>query len=430
MTQTKTVSENQLAANIPPITDLLKFLRGMINMMIDCGTWDAGTMARVDDVIGRTVDEYLAALASRHQEPIEPADTNGFGWVFWNPDSGEEYSLNHPIESGECPDAERIRSSTSQEDVLYEAMQGHFQALHAASIPKPGASGAAMIEQMSDEEFNRDRSNENPNVGKIEPGVKVKPLEWRVPTDHPKDPDIEDNVLCADGIGGVYAISKKQKVGPERLLWMADDPFDWKGYGSILEAKAAAQADYEQRIRSALEPSTSEDHIPDAGKMVGAQASASEGEPAYWEYELATQHFSSGYDNWEPRLTKHHPHSPEAAVRNLRPLFYAAPQPTPVSPLPVGVRPTHRHKKRGTEYVLIGIGKMQAEEWLSRVQPVDGTGFGFSGNALMPVDMREVAIYRSATDPTEIWVRPREEFEDGRFEAITDALSPKPGEQG
>lgn len=31
--------------------------------------------------------------------------------------------------------------------------------------------------------------------------------------------------------------------------------------------------------------------------------------------------------------------------------------------------------------------------------------------------MREVAIYRSVTDPTEIWVRPREEFEDGRFEA-------------
>jgi hypothetical protein len=61
---------------------------------------------------------------------------------------------------------------------------------------------------------------------------------------------------------------------------------------------------------------------------------------------------------------------------------------------------THRHKKRGTEYVLIGIGKMQSEKWY-------------------PVDMREVAIYRSATDPTEIWVRPREEFEDGRFEALS-----------
>ncbi len=80
----------------------------------------------------------------------------------------------------------------------------------------------------------------------------VKALEWRVPTDHPSDPDIEENVYCADGVGGKYAISKKQKVGPERLLWMADDPFDWKGFNSIEEAKAAAQADYEARILSAI----------------------------------------------------------------------------------------------------------------------------------------------------------------------------------
>lgn len=72
---------------------------------------------------------------------------------------------------------------------------------------------------------------------------------------------------------------------------------------------------------------------------------------------------------------------------------------------------THRHKKRGTEYVLIGIGKMQAERWREPDRDQDGA-------ALTRVDMRAVAIYRSATDPTEIWVRPREEFEDGRFEAL------------
>lgn len=73
--------------------------------------------------------------------------------------------------------------------------------------------------------------------------------------------------------------------------------------------------------------------------------------------------------------------------------------------------PTHRHKKRGTEYVLLGIGRMQAEDWF-----IEGNYFGETRQE--PVDMREVAVYCSASNPKEIWVRPREEFEDGRFETI------------
>jgi hypothetical protein len=71
--------------------------------------------------------------------------------------------------------------------------------------------------------------------------------------------------------------------------------------------------------------------------------------------------------------------------------------------------PIYRHKKRGTTYRLVGFGKMQAEHWVS------GRG---------SVDMREVAIYQSTKDPAEIWVRPREEFEDGRFEQIAPAQEP------
>lgn len=68
--------------------------------------------------------------------------------------------------------------------------------------------------------------------------------------------------------------------------------------------------------------------------------------------------------------------------------------------------PRYRHKKRGSEYTLIDVGKMQAELWCDHNTD--------------PVDMREVAIYRADKDGS-LWVRPREEFEDGRFERLPSA---------
>ncbi|MFA5897914.1 MAG: hypothetical protein WC829_02255 [Hyphomicrobium sp.] len=70
--------------------------------------------------------------------------------------------------------------------------------------------------------------------------------------------------------------------------------------------------------------------------------------------------------------------------------------------------PTHRHKKRGTEYVLIGVGKMQAEDWYKEI-PWGGEDGGQPGYEA--ADMAEVAIYRSVDDGS-LWVRPREEFEE------------------
>lgn len=83
---------------------------------------------------------------------------------------------------------------------------------------------------------------------------------------------------------------------------------------------------------------------------------------------------------------------------------------------------THRHKKRGSEYVLLGIGKMQAARWNEHGTNPDG---GF----IVSVDMREVAVYRSVTDG-QLWVRPREEFDDGRFEALSASPSPAAQEDG
>lgn len=72
---------------------------------------------------------------------------------------------------------------------------------------------------------------------------------------------------------------------------------------------------------------------------------------------------------------------------------------------------THRHVKTGGEYTLLGIGKMQAANWC---EPwYDENAQPHAGSC---VDMREVAIYRGADG--QLWARPREEFEDGRFASL------------
>lgn len=58
-----------------------------------------------------------------------------------------------------------------------------------------------------------------------------------------------------------------------------------------------------------------------------------------------------------------------------------------------------RHKKRGTTYTIIGRGKLQSS---------DPTGLG---------DNQPMVVYRSEADGS-IWVRPTDEFEDGRFERV------------
>lgn len=78
---------------------------------------------------------------------------------------------------------------------------------------------------------------------------------------------------------------------------------------------------------------------------------------------------------------------------------------------------THRHIMRGTEYTLIGIGKIQSAHWTEpNAYPNPGA-----------VDMREVAIYSSVDDGT-LWVRPVDEFNDGRFEPLPAAPQFKGGE--
>lgn len=62
-----------------------------------------------------------------------------------------------------------------------------------------------------------------------------------------------------------------------------------------------------------------------------------------------------------------------------------------------GWRPTHRHKKRGTEYEII-------------------TDDALAQTDISIADNEQVVVYRGHDG--RIWVRTREEFDDGRFELI------------
>lgn len=110
------------------------------------------------------------------------------------------------------------------------------------------------------------------------------------------------------------------------------------------------------------------------------------------------------------------PAMPEATIEAaLVASFAALPH---LAVLAVSVSAIYRHKKRGTEYELIGYGRMQAKGWKEDTDSILLKSGNRNFMRQHSIDMREVVIYRSATDPTEIWVRPREEFEDGRFEVL------------
>jgi hypothetical protein len=71
------------------------------------------------------------------------------------------------------------------------------------------------------------------------------------------------------------------------------------------------------------------------------------------------------------------------------------------------------HQKNHNKYQLIGFAKMQSSSWEDIEDAFDESGY-IGGKS---VDMRDVAVYVSLNDGS-LWVRPKEEFEDGRFKKL------------
>ena len=105
---------------------------------------------------------------------------NGDGWVYFNPDCGEEYSRNHPINSGEVPAATHIRPATEMEDVLDKSVQNWFRrAEQGDKLAKHGTSTIeAYAAEMADlkAELAHWKANgqlRDPKTGRLIPREKV-----------------------------------------------------------------------------------------------------------------------------------------------------------------------------------------------------------------------------------------------------------------
>ena len=74
-----------------------------------------------------------------------------YGWLFLNPDTGTEWSSNHPVQSGEVDDAEDIRPATLEtlHAELIEAWSALADARRGDTPPKEDAAPAAEAEPVA-----------------------------------------------------------------------------------------------------------------------------------------------------------------------------------------------------------------------------------------------------------------------------------------
>jgi hypothetical protein len=74
--------------------------------------------------------EFRPLYTTPPSHPAEATREPQLGWLFFNEDTGTEWSESHPVRSGECPDAKDIKPATLQnlKDELFVAWQGWEEA--------------------------------------------------------------------------------------------------------------------------------------------------------------------------------------------------------------------------------------------------------------------------------------------------------------
>lgn len=76
----------------------------------------------------------------------------------------------------------------------------------------------------------------------------AKPLAWREPGAGDVEADYTE--ALADGIGGIYAITRDQVAG--FLLWFAHDAYVWEAFAEVEAAKTRAENDWQTRFAELL----------------------------------------------------------------------------------------------------------------------------------------------------------------------------------
>lgn len=204
-------------------------------------------------------------LASQAAQPAEAdgwVKLDGNGWVYFNEDTGEEYAPDHPVRSGEVPDATCIRRSTGQEDHLHTEVQRLF----AAATPKAPATDAGEVEILA-----RQRSpivadyDENYLVARVSSDGK------QVGIDHPCDAVWSDVMLAH--------VALRDYIN-ERIERQDACPFKTKALATPPAPNDDLRAENE-RLREALAakpwPPTDDELRQMLGRIVGAWWSAATG---------------------------------------------------------------------------------------------------------------------------------------------------------